>query len=216
MTKPRKRAKTQASRGSRKGPSGRAKGRISSHRHTAKYPLWKKLLAAVLILFLAGPPLVLLLYRFVPPPVTPLMLIRLAEGEGLDYRWQPIEAISPQLPRAVIAAEDNRFCEHWGFDFTELGNTVDDWFAGERVRGASTISMQTTKNLLLWPQRQMVRKLLEAWLTWQLEFLWPKSRIIEVYLNVIEMGPGIYGAEAAEGLYPTVVRYDLTPRADRP
>lgn len=166
----------------------------------------------LLVLCLAGPPLLLLAYRFVPPPVTPLMLIRLTEGEDLDYRWRPAAEISSHLAPAVIAAEDNRFCEHWGFDFVELGHIFDDWMAGDRPRGASTISMQTTKNLLLWPQRHFSRKLLEAWLTPQLELLLPKSRIIELYLNVVEFGPGIYGAEAAAQYHFGKSAADLSPR----
>lgn len=137
------------------------------------------------------------LFRFLPPPVTPLMIIRLAEGEGWSYNWRPLAEISHHLPRAVVAAEDNRFCEHWGIDLEAIWLTLRDWQRGERLRGASTVSMQTTKNLLLWPERNIVRKFLEAWLTPQLEILWDKRRIIEVYLNIVEMGPGIYGAEAA-------------------
>ena len=151
-------------------------------------------MALVLLLL---PTALLALYRFVPPPVTPLMLWRLAEGEGLDKAWRPLEAMAPALPRAVIAAEDNRFCEHSGIDWAALGPELRRAFAGERARGASTISMQTVKNVLLWPGRDVVRKLLEALLTPQLELLWGKRRIMEVYLNVAEMGPGLYGAEAA-------------------
>jgi monofunctional biosynthetic peptidoglycan transglycosylase len=101
----------------------------------------------------------------------------------------------------VIAAEDNRFCEHAGFDWGELEGQLDALLAGGRARGASTITMQTAKNLFLWPGRDFVRKALEAWLTPQIELLWPKRRIIEVYLNVAEFGPGIYGAEAAARAY---------------
>jgi monofunctional biosynthetic peptidoglycan transglycosylase len=143
------------------------------------------------------PTALVLVYRFVPPPVTPLMLVRLAEGEGLDKSWRPLASISPHLAQAVIAAEDNRFCEHFGFDWNELGGQLDRALAGERVRGASTISMQVAKNVLLWPGRDPLRKLLEVPLTPQLELFWGKRRIIEVYLNVAETGPGMYGAEAA-------------------
>jgi monofunctional biosynthetic peptidoglycan transglycosylase len=146
-----------------------------------------------------------------PPPVTPLMLIRSAEGAGIDYRWQSLSQISKHLARAVIAAEDGRFCEHWGVDFTEAGNAVDEWLSGERLRGASTLSMQTTKNVLLWPERNLFRKALEIWLTPQLELLWSKRRILEVYLNVAEMGPGIYGAEAAARKYFGKPASRLTP-----
>ncbi|HEX6112408.1 MAG TPA: transglycosylase domain-containing protein, partial [Geminicoccaceae bacterium] len=125
-----------------------------------------------------------MVYRFLPVPLTPLMVIRLAEGEGLQKRWASLDEVAPVLPQAAIAAEDNRFCEHFGFDWEELGGQIDALLAGERARGASTITMQTAKNLFLWPGRDFVRKALEAWLTPQIELLWPKRRIMEVYLNV--------------------------------
>ena len=147
------------------------------------------------------PTLLILVYRFVPPPGTILMLVRLVQGEGLSKDWQPLERISPFLPQAVIASEDNRFCEHWGFDWKEVGGQLDRALAGERTRGASTITMQVAKNALLWPGRDPLRKLLEAYLTPQIELVWGKRRIMEVYLNVAETGPGIYGAEAAARAY---------------
>lgn len=151
----------------------------------------------VAVLLAAAPSLIILLYAVVPPPVTPLMVLRWADGAGLDYRWVPLRAISPSLLAAVVAAEDNHFCSHFGFDVDAIADEVDDWLAGERPRGASTITQQTAKNILLWPGRDLVRKGLEAVFTPQIELVWSKRRIIEVYLNVIEMGPGIYGAEAA-------------------
>jgi monofunctional biosynthetic peptidoglycan transglycosylase len=158
--------------------------------------LRRALLGGLLIVLLA-PPALLLVYRFLPVPITPLMVIRLVEGEGLRREWVSLAEIAPALPQAVIAAEDNRFCEHFGFDWAELKGQIDALLAGERPRGASTITMQAAKNLFLWPGRDPVRKALEAWLTPQIELLWPKRRIMEVYLNVAELGPGIYGAEAA-------------------
>jgi monofunctional biosynthetic peptidoglycan transglycosylase len=143
------------------------------------------------------PTLIILAYAVVRPPLTPLMVIRLVAGYGLDYRWVPLQRISPELVAAVIAAEDNRFCSHFGFDVEAIADEVDEWLAGERPRGASTISQQTAKNILLWPGRDPLRKIIEAVLTPQIEAAWSKRRVIEVYLNVIEMGPGIYGAEAA-------------------
>jgi len=178
----------------KRGPKGKA-GQGRNKRRTAAG--WRRLAKWMLIAVLAGPALVIVIYGFLPPPVTPLMLIRALEGEEIDYRWTPLEDISPHLAHAVIAAEDNRFCGHWGFDFEEFLVIFADWRDGERPRGASTITMQTAKNILLWPERQVVRKIFEAWLTPQLELLWSKRRILEVYLNVAEMGPGIYGAEAA-------------------
>lgn len=144
---------------------------------------------------------VIVVYRVVAPPLTPLMLVRLAQGEGLDHRPVPLSRVSPQLIAAVIAAEDNLFCSHHGFDTEALQGEIDTWLAGDRPRGASTITMQTAKNILLWPGRDPLRKVLEAWLTPQIELLWSKRRILEVYLGIIETGPGLYGAEAAARAY---------------
>ena len=126
------------------------------------------------------------------------MLLRLAEGYGLHRKWVPYDQIAPSLIDAVVASEDNLFCrERFGFDTDALAGQIAIWRKGDRPHGASTITMQTTRNLLLWPGRDPVRKVLEAWLTPQLALLWPKKRVLEVYLNIIEFGPGIYGAEAA-------------------
>jgi monofunctional biosynthetic peptidoglycan transglycosylase len=158
------------------------------------------------------PSLVLIVYRVVPPPGTPLMLIRLAQGEGLDRRWRSLDAISPHLARAAIAAEDNRFCRHHGFDWQELSGELRGLLDGRRTRGASTITMQVAKNLFLWDGRSFVRKILEAWLTPLVELWWTKRRILEVYLNVAETGPGLYGAEAAAQTYFGKPAKDLTRR----
>ena len=139
-----------------------------------------------------------LLYRFVPPPVTSLMLMRVAEGRGWDYRWRGMRDISPTLADAAIASEDSHFCSHHGFDFTAMEKAMahNDKRPG-RVRGGSTISQQTAKNVFLWPGRNYVRKGMEAYFTALIEGWWGKKRIMEVYLNVVEMGSGVYGAEAA-------------------
>ncbi|HYZ27236.1 MAG TPA: monofunctional biosynthetic peptidoglycan transglycosylase, partial [Geminicoccaceae bacterium] len=163
---------------------------------TARGRVRRRLLAGLLVVLLV-PPAILLLYRVFPVPLTPLMVIRLVEGEGLRRQWVSLDEIAPALPQAVVAAEDNQFCAHFGFDWQELEGQIDALLAGERARGASTITMQTAKNLFLWPGRDLVRKGLEAWLTPQIELLWPTRRIVEVYLNIAELGPGIYGAEAA-------------------
>lgn len=152
------------------------------------------------------------LYRFVPPPVTPLMLIRAAQGEATDHRWVPLSRISPSLARAVIASEDERFCSHHGFDWDALAESWHAYRAGRRLRGASTISQQTAKNLFLWPGRSLVRKVIEAYLTAQLELLWSKSRILETYLNIVEWGHGVYGAEAAARAHFNKSAAALTPR----
>jgi monofunctional biosynthetic peptidoglycan transglycosylase len=152
--------------------------------------------AGLIVLFI-GPVIVVAVYRFVPPPVTYLMVQRVFEGRGFDRRWVPMKKISPALVRAVIAAEDARFCEHKGFDFEAIEKAMAANAAGKKLRGGSTISQQTAKNVFLWPGRDWVRKGLEAWFTVLIEVGWGKERIMEVYLNSIEWGPGVYGAEAA-------------------
>ena len=145
------------------------------------------------------------LYHWVDPPVTPLMLLRVIEGTvagapvGIDRRWVDLADVSPHLVRAVIAAEDARFFTHWGIDTTELERAVEynDRQDGRRFRGASTITMQCARSVFLWPGRTWLRKAVEVWLAVAMEQLWGKRRILEVYLNVIEWGPGVYGAEAA-------------------
>ena len=136
-------------------------------------------------------------YRFVPPPMTWLMTTRLIEGEGRDYRWRSLDDISPRLVQAVIASEDSTFCAHRGFDMKAIEKALNANERGGRVRGGSTISQQTAKNVFLWPSRDWIRKGLEAGYTVLIEATWGKRRIMEVYLNVAEWAPGVYGAEAA-------------------
>jgi len=174
--------------------------------------LLRNILVALFIVLVAGPVLTVILYRFVPPPATPLMVIRLAEGKGWNHRWRPIDQVSPALPRALIAAEDARFCDHHGFDFDALQKAYENNEKGKKIRGGSTISQQTAKNVFLWPGRSYLRKGLEAYFTVLIETLWGKKRIMEVYLNSIEYGPGIYGAEAASRTYFKVGADKLTPQ----
>jgi monofunctional biosynthetic peptidoglycan transglycosylase len=148
------------------------------------------------------------LFRFVPVPVTPLMLIRSAEqvfGKDelrLKHDWVSIDEISKNLPLAVVCSEDQNFLNHSGFDMKAIERSLDAAKKGaKRVKGASTISQQTAKNVFLWPGRSWVRKGFEAYFTVLIEFFWSKERIMEVYLNSIEMGNGIYGAEAAANFY---------------
>ena len=157
----------------------------------------RALFVLIVVFGLIGPILVVAIYRFVPPPITYLMVRRTFEGRGFDRRWRPIRQISPTLTRAVIAAEDAKFCEHHGFDFTAMEKALAHNEGSKRVRGGSTISQQTAKNIFLWPDRNYVRKGLEAYFTLLIEELWGKQRIMEVYLNSVEWGPGVYGAEAA-------------------
>ncbi|BES69136.1 monofunctional biosynthetic peptidoglycan transglycosylase [Marinobacter nanhaiticus D15-8W] len=139
------------------------------------------------------------LLRFVDPPTTAFMMAdRLQYPERRQVQnWVDLEDISPWMPLAVIASEDQRFLQHWGLDLDAIASAVQEYREGEGLRGASTISQQTTKNLFLWNGRQMIRKGLEAGLTLGLEALWSKRRIMEVYLNVAEFGDGVYGVEAA-------------------
>jgi monofunctional biosynthetic peptidoglycan transglycosylase len=158
---------------------------------------WRRYGLIALLVVLIAPAAVILLYRMVPPPLTPLMVIRYGEGEAMTRDWVPLEAIAPALPRLVIAAEDNLFCRHMGFDREALKSQIETAQAGGEPRGASTISMQLAKNLFLWPDRSLLRKGLEFWLTLYVEALLPKRRIMELYLNIVEWGPGLYGAQAA-------------------
>lgn len=146
------------------------------------------------------------LYRWVPVYVTPLVVIRSVEyalaGKWMVHKdWTPMEEISPHLQRAVIASEDPKFLSHNGFDFEAIAKAIDANKRRKVKMGASTISQQTAKNVFLYPSRTYIRKALEAYFTVLIELLWDKRRILEVYLNVIELGPGIYGAEAASQHY---------------
>ena len=168
-------------------------------------------LLVLLIVCVAIPVGLTAIYRFVPPPITYLMVQRLAEGRGLTKHWRPLSRISPNLVQAVIAAEDARFCSHRGFEFEAMRQALaNNERRPNRVRGGSTISQQTAKNVFLWPARSYVRKGLEAYYTVLIEALWGKRRIMEVYLNVAEWGPGTYGAEAAARRYFKVSAAELT------
>lgn len=167
-------------------------------RRGAHWLAWA-LLAGALACMLA-----VLALRYVPPPTTAFIVqarvaALLGEGPSLRFRrqWRPLQAISPQLQLAVVAAEDQRFAEHQGFDFRQIHAAMEEARRGGRVRGASTLSQQVARNLFLWGGRSWARKGLEAWFTLLIETLWPKQRILEMYLNIAEFGPGIYGAEAA-------------------
>lgn len=149
------------------------------------------------------------LFKFVPVPLTPLMIIRCVQqktdGKEMKLKkdWQSYENISSDLTLAVVSSEDNNFMSHSGFDFQAIEKAMkyNEKKKGKKVRGASTISQQTAKNVFLWPGRSYIRKAFEVYFTVLIEFIWGKERIMEVYLNVIEMGDGIYGAEAASQMY---------------
>jgi monofunctional biosynthetic peptidoglycan transglycosylase len=156
----------------------------------------RPLLTLFLLLLLVGSS-GLVLQRFLPIPATFLMTTRMLEGEGRDYRWRSLDDISPRLVQAVIASEDSTFCAHRGFDMAAIEKALKANERGGRIRGGSTISQQTAKNVFLWPGRDWIRKGLEAGYTVAIETVWGKRRIMEVYLNVAEWAPGVYGAEAA-------------------
>lgn len=145
---------------------------------------------------------VVVVFKWVPVPIIPLMVIRnieqtSANKKGWEHDWIPIEEISTNLQLAVICSEDQNFLKHHGFDIKAIEKAYENNKKGKKLKGASTISQQTAKNVFLWPNRSWLRKGLETYFTFLIELIWSKERIIEVYLNSIEMGPGIYGAEAA-------------------
>jgi monofunctional biosynthetic peptidoglycan transglycosylase len=157
-----------------------------------------RLLAVILAVGVALPVVAIGVARWLAPPVTPFMLARAVFGGAtMEHRWIGLRSMSPALVRAVIAAEDARFLQHHGFDWTEVESALRHNQQGRRLRGASTISMQCARTLFLWPGRSVLRKAVEAYLTVLLELLWTKARILEVYLNFVEWGDGIYGCEAA-------------------
>lgn len=172
------------------------------------------LFTAITVLFIAlvlAPVTWALAYRFFDPPTTVLMMQRAAEGQTIRHYPVPINRISPHIVRAVIAAEDNNFCTHDGFDVEAIQDAMRRNAQGGRTRGASTVSQQTAKNLFLWPDRSWLRKGFETYFTALIEFMWPKRRIMEAYLNAAEWGDGNFGVEAASRAYFGVPAADLTP-----
>lgn len=157
-----------------------------------------KLVLTFIVLSVAS----VLFYRWAPVSYTPLMIIRHAQqkvnGQAIrcEHEWVPLDKMSKSMPMAVIASEDNRFASHHGFDLIEIKKAINEAKAGGRHRGASTISQQTAKNVFLWPSASWIRKALEAYFTVLIEMMWSKERIMEVYLNSIETGDGLYGVEA--------------------
>ena len=163
----------------------------------------RRQLLKLLLYFMAATAVLVLLFRWVPPPGTALMVERKVEswiaGQPIDLErsWRPWSELPDDLKLAVIAAEDQKFAEHWGFDVAAIRAALSHNRQGGRVRGASTLSQQVAKNLFLWSGRSWLRKGVEVWFTALIELLWPKQRILEVYLNSAEWGVGVFGAEAA-------------------
>lgn len=190
----------------------------TSKRKTKSKPKNKFLYYAkkTVLYFFIGSIGLVIIYRFVPIYYTPLMLIRTIErtvdGKKLVYSrdWEPLENISPNLPLAVMGSEDQKFLDHYGFDFESMLKAFQNNKKGKRIKGGSTISMQVAKNVFLWNGRSYLRKAFEAYFTVLIELFWSKERIMEVYLNVIEMGIGVYGAEAASQYYFNTTAKNLT------
>ena len=162
--------------------------------------LWARACGTAVVLVLGLPVLIVLPWRWLEPPDSAFMMRARAQGMAIDQQWVSWESISPYLPIAVVAAEDQKFPVHSGFDTESIRSAMEE--EGSKGRGASTISQQVVKNLFLWSGRSWTRKGLEAYLTVFVEVLWPKQRILEIYLNIAEFGTGIFGAEAAaEGFF---------------
>lgn len=161
-----------------------------------------KILRWAVTIFFVSTILAVVAYRFIPVYATPLMFIRcieqVADGKSITWHhhWVSLEKMSPSMPVAVMASEDQRFLTHHGFDFDAIQKAAESNKDGKKIRGGSTISQQTAKNVFLWPGRSWIRKGFETYFTFLIELLWSKQRIMEVYLNSIEMGDGIYGVDA--------------------
>jgi monofunctional biosynthetic peptidoglycan transglycosylase len=183
-------------------------GRIKRRK---RYGLLLTTLGVLVVALILAPVTWVLAYLFIDPPSTVLMMQRAAEGQTIHHMPVPINRISPYVIRSVIAAEDSNFCSHHGFDVNAIQDAMESNAEGGRVRGGSTISQQTAKNLFLWPQRSWVRKGFETYFTALMEFMWPKHRIMEAYLNSAEWGDGNFGIEAAARARFGVSAADLTP-----
>ena len=183
---------------------------------TPARPLWRRRVRNVLILVLLLAFIVpitdVLAHRFLPPEGAALAVARVFQGQGYRRDWRPLKKISPNLVYAVVAAEDEKFCSHHGFDWDGIRNAMRyNATHKNRLRGGSTISQQAAKNAFLWPGRGFVRKSVEAYYTVLIETLWGKRRIMEVYLNLAEWAPGIYGAQAASQYWFHTDAAHLTP-----
>ena len=168
-------------------------------------------LIRLILIFLIGSVVMVIVYRFVPPPFTLTMAGDVIGGRSVHKDWMPLSAMGPNMARAAISAEDGNFCRHHGFDFTAIEKAMSGNEAGKHYRGGSTISQQTAKNAFLWQGRSWLRKGLEAWFTVLIEGLWGKRRIMEVYLNIAETGIGTYGANAGAMRYFHHDASHLTP-----
>jgi monofunctional glycosyltransferase len=168
----------------------------------ARRSRWQKWVLRLIGLVVAWPIVMTIIYAVVPPPVSNLMLVRAVSGHSISKDWVRLDQMSPYLAASVLASEDARFCGHWGVDWIEFEEVINEVFDDdeEPIRGASTLSMQTAKNLFLWEGRGafgLLRKVLELPVAMWMDLVWTKRRMVEVYLNIVEWAPGVYGAEAA-------------------
>jgi len=178
-----------------KSKSARRSRRRGSRKRNWGFKRWLILMALALVALPFG---LILLYRFANPPASALMVVRYLSGGSVRQTWVPLERISPHLIAAVVSNEDNRICVHSGVDWGAIEDAIEQAERrGGQPRGASTIPMQTAKNLFLWPHRSYLRKAAEIPLAYAITAAWPKRRVVEVYLNIAEWAPGVYGAEAA-------------------
>jgi len=178
---------------------------LARSRRPARHLSWPRRLIGwifrVVIAFVLLSLLMVVAYRFVPPPITLTQLDEILHGHSVTKTWMPLSRMDPDMARAAIAAEDGNFCAHHGFDFLAMEKALQGNVTGKKLRGGSTISQQTAKNVFLWQGRSYLRKGLEAWFTVLIEHIWGKKRIMEVYLNVAETGIHTYGANAGAQRY---------------
>ncbi|MEM6667000.1 MAG: monofunctional biosynthetic peptidoglycan transglycosylase [Pseudomonadota bacterium] len=187
------------------------KGRTRGHMR----PLWLRAFRAlglVLAVVIALPLVLVPVYALVPPPASTLMLVQMGQGVKLTRDWVPMDEMGTRLPTSVLMSEDGRFCAHGGVDWDAVQTVIEEASDGGGLRGASTITMQVVKNLFLWPSRSFVRKGLEVPLALYADLIWSKRRTMELYLNIAEWGPGIFGAGAAADHYFGRSPADLTAR----
>lgn len=170
-----------------------------------------RIIGIVIVAYLAMPYALIPVYRFIDPPFSSLMVRQSLNGVSIHKRWVDIDHISPSLVRSVILAEDASFCQHWGVDWGEVRDALARAKKGRKPRGASTLPMQTAKNLFLWPGQDYVRKALEVPIAYYMTLVLPKRRIAEIYLNIAEWGPGTFGIEAAARKYFKKSAARLTP-----
>lgn len=177
-----------------------------------KRHIWLRRVALAFLILVGAVFTSIVAFRFVNPPITAVMLVEKLSGQALKRKWVPLNEISPNLRLAVVASEDGNFCKHWGVDWGAVRDAIRQAHSWQGVRGASTIPMQVARNLYLWEDRNYLRKALEVPLSYVMTAMWSKRRMLEVYLNIAQWGPDLYGAEAASRRYFHKPASRLTPR----